>query len=407
MPLAMLLNYAHIENYSIHRESSLALEPVTVLIGRNGGGKSTLLEALLLLGRFARGAVPAAFTDSGPYSYRARLFHGAADSEPMRFEVRFAPGEGAGQVTYRLEIGLENDVPVVQRELVSTEEYGTLFDRDSGEFAAPHGLGAVGADQTVIATARAAPSEARSSEQVRLLRTCSFALGRVLRFRFDPFAIGGLGGVYPDDEEADPREPDLGFRGENTAGFLYWLRDFRNRVFRELQTAMAELVPGFGTFEFNTARPDPDKVEFSIRFSDDRGLVASRNLSAGTLMMVALVCVTKLRGRGTPPRPKVICVEEPELGLTPAATRAIFDRLTALRDDSQLVVTSHSAHLWHPAMGQASTTVLRVIPRDGCSTIETVRDAILREEGPAGFTKLAQGGGMGIEQALRTMEGLG
>lgn len=44
-----------VENYSMHKSTSVDLEPVTVLIGRNGGGKSALLDALMTLGRTARG----------------------------------------------------------------------------------------------------------------------------------------------------------------------------------------------------------------------------------------------------------------------------------------------------------------------------------------------------------------
>ena len=54
------------------------------------------------------GSLHQAFEETGSFSYRTRLFHGAADDEAMRFVARFDPGDNCWIVEYELAFGQAN-----------------------------------------------------------------------------------------------------------------------------------------------------------------------------------------------------------------------------------------------------------------------------------------------------------
>lgn len=400
----MHLTSVSIENYSIHKNTSVDLQPVTVLIGRNGGGKSALLDALMLLGRTARGSLGQAFEATGPFSYQARLFHGAQETEPMRFDVRFDPGYNLGVIRYELVFGPGVDgVLTVRVEKVTTHDGRVVLHRE-GKVNGPPGLGSLADDTTALATVRQVRTWIEDPDLL-ILQRCAYALGRMLRFRFDPHPVGTDAPDLdlPDEAGETPKEPGLGMRGETTASFLYWLRDYNGPEFRALEADVAEVIPGFAGFEFSTARPG--RVGFLMKFSDDRETVNARNVSSGTLSVVAILALTRFRGaRG----PKVLCIEEPELGLTPTTARGVFTRLQARPHQAQFLVTSHSPHILCEGLNKPDTAVLRAVPDEhGVAQVVPVRHAALEELGVPGPMLLKQGGGTGVEAALKLMEGLG
>jgi predicted ATPase len=391
-----------IENYSLHRSTRIDLEPVTVLVGRNGGGKSALLDALQLLGRTARGSLSEVFEETGPFSYRARLFHGVDQSQPMTFRVGFSPGADGDPMDYELAFGPDEHMRlVVQRESLSNSGGPTVFTRDRESFEG-RGFDDLLPDMTVLAQARR--TSGYLPPEVHQVRNCAYALGRVLRFRIDAWAVGTDTPEIelPENEAETPREPGVGTRGDNTAAFLYWLRDYHGPILRALEADIRSVIPGFAAFDFSTARPG--RISFLMGFNDDRGTVDSINLSSGTLSTVALLALARVRGaRG----PKVLCIEEPELGLTPGVAQSVFAKLLGNTAQSQLLITSHSPHILCAALGQPDTAVLRVIPDDrGVADVLPVREAALQEHGVPGPVMLKEGGGVDVAFALKLMEGL-
>src|SRR4029079_11323863 len=67
-------------------DAEIRFTPLTVLLGRNGAGKSALLDALERLGSYARGGVERAFGPP-PYSLGYLRPHGHGDMPVTSFEV--------------------------------------------------------------------------------------------------------------------------------------------------------------------------------------------------------------------------------------------------------------------------------------------------------------------------------
>lgn len=71
----MFVRSITVNNFMIHRRTELRLFPLTVFVGPNNSGKSSLFDALLNLSRICSDPIPAAFP-SGPHSYRSRHYNG-------------------------------------------------------------------------------------------------------------------------------------------------------------------------------------------------------------------------------------------------------------------------------------------------------------------------------------------
>ena len=69
----MFIRKFRVRNYMVHQDTSIELQPLTVLVGPNGGGKSALFDAMLNFSMLARGNLRQAFGPY-PYSFRAKLY---------------------------------------------------------------------------------------------------------------------------------------------------------------------------------------------------------------------------------------------------------------------------------------------------------------------------------------------
>jgi predicted ATPase len=140
----------------------------------------------------------------------------------------------------------------------------------------------------------------------------------------------------PDESKA----PRIDYRGEGLAGVLYYLAEIDSQVLRELIERLRSTIDGFDGFEFNTV--GTDRIGFSVRFSDRRGTVPAANLSDGTLSLIG--ALTLLLSTSRPP---VLFLEEPENGLTPRSTKAIYEAVVAASGSeaeprTQILISSHS-----------------------------------------------------------------
>src|SRR5438445_127097 len=82
----MYIREFSVKNYLVHKNTKIALSPITVFVGPNGGGKSAFFDAILNFSMVARGNVKQAFGPY-PYSFAATKYHGASPLARISFEV--------------------------------------------------------------------------------------------------------------------------------------------------------------------------------------------------------------------------------------------------------------------------------------------------------------------------------
>lgn len=221
----------------------------------------------------------------------------------------------------------------------------------------------------------------------------------------DPGALAHPSPIPDVSSDAAPASPlRLDYDGRGLASVLYFLAETASPLVDAVSAAVAEVISGFEGFEFNTV--GTDKIGFSARFQDSRSVVPAANLSSGTLSLIGLLLLLM-----NPDRSPILCLEEPENGLTPRATRAVYEGLVAAssarppEQPSQILVSSHSPFVVCEAWnGDGLDFVYQVKPEAGEARIRPITEIIDEHQ-----IQLRMRGGeratLGLETANQVMDG--
>lgn len=299
----------------------------TFLVGRNGTGKSTIVDAFRLLGEAMAYPLPTCINRRGGLSELAHRHPGSSSAQ-----ANLGIGVGLGTINGAVERAYYafqvRELPqggfTVDRERCEVEgEDPTYFDRQGG-LSLPGLIGKVPAPRT---------------EHDSLLLPIAGGLPQ-----FAP-VVRALSGI-----RAYTIEPSH-LRGTNTPDSGMSLSpDGRNiaSVIREIQQSPADFE---AICEFlSAALPYPLRVQpvqhgpgLGLEFHQgERGTVAfdSSSMSDGTLRILGLLLLPYQRQV-----PSVILVEEPEVSVHAGALGVILDVLQMLAEKAQVIVTTHSPEI--------------------------------------------------------------
>ncbi len=390
----MFIRRFSVKNFMIHRQTSVGLHPISVFVGPNNGGKSALFDALLNFTMVSRGRLSEAF-GPGPYSFRSRKSHGAAPAARISFEVDLSRAAADEEhLTYSVsyaQVAGAADPPRYQifDEKLSGSNGTDHFSRSELE-ASPLGsvIRYLTDDQSIFAAIRRAQVSGQYEETDPLVTHVARGVSRIGKFRLNPqflsqpsrlpdVSVAGPSGADSADAIGTaPQAPSLDYRGEGLPTVLYFLDKTASPTLDEVVDSLRSSVDGFDGFEFNTV--GPDRVGFSARFDDSRGVVAAANLSDGTLSLVGLTVLL-----ANPSRQPIICIEEPENGLTPRSTRHVYEamRSVAFPSDgapaSQVLISSHSPYVICEAWnGEERAFIYEVTPKDGLAHVRPFPEVI-------------------------------
>lgn len=376
-----------VSNYMIHRSTSVDLFPLTVFVGSNNGGKSALFDALLNFSMVSRGKLSQAFS-TGPYSFQSLRYHGASSTSRITFEVELSEAaEDAARLIYKVSYGQTRkagvtDYVIHDETLRRNDTSQALFDRgDVDASLMPSVIPHLGEDRSLFAAIRHAQVLGEYEEFDPLVTHIAREISRMSKFRLVPSNLSRPSAL-PETLIEDPlasRAPRVSYNGEELAGVLYYLAEISSPILDEIGDRVRTVLDGFEGFEFNTDRND--RIGFSVRFSDQRGVVPAVNLSDGTLSVIGTLVLLL-----SPSRPPVLFLEEPENGLTPRSTKAIYDSLidaTRLGAEprSQILLSSHSpfviCNAWN---GDERDFIYQVKVKDGASLVRPFAQIVKDEE---------------------------
>ena len=381
----MFLRRLEVTNYMIHQSTRVNLYPVTVFVGSNNGGKSALFDALLNFSMVSRGRLSQAF-GQGPRSYQSTRHRGASKASRIgyRVEISSEPEDSACveyTVTYSQKGGVQ-DPPsyVIHDETLTRLDTGLdLFSRANIDACTiPGVVNYIGEDQSLFAAVRHAQFTGQYEETDPLVTEIARDISRVSKFRLVPHFLrdpSPLPETAVEDPGAAGRAPRISYSGRDLAAVLYYLAEVGSPVLDEIVARCKEVVSGFEGFDFNTTAAG--EIGFSVRFGDVRGTVSAAMLSDGTVSLIGYLAL--LLG---PSRPPVLMLEEPENGLTPRSTRAIYEAvLEAAKPTAsprtQVLVSSHSPHVIVQAWnGEERDFIYQVKVSDGRAVVRPFKDII-------------------------------
>jgi len=299
-------------NYKSLADVVLPLRGLTILVGRNGSGKSNVVDALRFISDALRVNLDHALRERGGVeevrrraSRRPPNFRLSLHLEPSAYyEFEIAPVGGRGYEVLREEARVDNHYYKVER--------GSISEASRSFSAKPS------SQDLFLRSVTAEPG----------FEELYAALVGIATYNPNPAAIREL-------QDPDP-SPSLRRDGRNLPSILAQLsKDRRERV----QTYLETLVPGIKGVERKSLGPK-ETLQFRQEWDNKNNWrFYAYSMSDGTLRLLALlVAVFQVE-------PSLVAVEEPEVALHPGAARGLTEALLEAAEEGPILITTHSADI--------------------------------------------------------------
>ena len=130
--------------------------------------------------------------------------------------------------------------------------------------------------------------------------------------------------------------------GSNLAAFLYYLQEKHKIEYEQIRSTIQLAAPFFDDFQLEPLALNPDRIRLEWKHLGSDAYFDAAALSDGTLRFIALATLFL-----QPPslRPSVILLDEPELGLHPAAVTLLESLIGMASEETQVILATQSPTL--------------------------------------------------------------
>lgn len=162
----------------------------------------------------------------------------------------------------------------------------------------------------------------------------------------------------------------LRYDGSNLAAFLYYLKEKHPRHFKMIEMMVISIAPFFACFVLEPNRLNEELIELEWKENGIESCYNAAQLSDGTLRFIALATLLM-----QPNPPKVILIDEPELGLHPVAISKLAALIRKASAKSQLIISTQSVNL---VDNFDPKDVVIVERSEGASTFKRLEESALK-----------------------------
>jgi predicted ATPase len=317
---------------AVRQSGEIELTPLTVFIGNNGSGKSSLIEGLETYSDIiVKGlddafehwlGVDRAWNKAVLHPRRSTKARGDAYDNPISVHLKGHWGRGAFNSLLEVATEVEGDQARIEKELLKLPS-GRMYRRDSTGQAESFN------DDTLERVRKVAPTESASPQDwTNMCRRWQF-------LRLNPDAMG-----RPNRTRRMGSFPVLERDGSNIGQYLLSLRDASVDAFEGYLEALRFVVP----FARDLQATISDEIERRayLEMTEEEFKVPGWLLSTGTLRVAALLACLR-----HPTPPPLLIVEEIENGLDPRTMHLIVEEIRAAitAETTQVILTTHSPYL--------------------------------------------------------------
>lgn len=367
-----MITEVHIENFRSLENVNVTLERLTVLVGKNGAGKSNFIDALRFVQEALQNGVDTAIAHrNGMASLRRWTARGRTNE--IEISLRVKRGTLSGEYLFVLAGGQGEEVRV-KREVCRARRYGTMTVNDEYEIQEgkwikrPQGFGEEGANE----------GEPRLRRMSIQLNTTSLFLPSTRALMRSPllelFQIltgNNFFAIYPNTLREPQRfstERLMGDHGEHFASALKYIKNRyetkREGPFADLRAALKAIVGDVNDLRVNQVG---NYLLPELQHEAGPWFDLSQE-SDGTLRMLGLLVGLYQNA----PRRGLIAIEEPEINIHPGALGVLADVLREATTQRQVLLTTQSPDL----ISRFSATELLVADRaSGNTQIEPIAES--------------------------------
>lgn len=353
------------------------LTPFTVVIGRNGVGKSTLFDAFGFVADCLTRDVESACDEKLRGGFDRMRSHGT--DEPIRFEIYYREAQNERPITYELAINCdEGGRPYVESEVLKQRRKGQRYGRPYPFLRLECGRGKVWAGEEALELEGGEEDTAKEDVELTDLQQLGIAtLGtlkehpRIKRFR--DFLKGWyLSYFHPDAARSIPSagvQRHLNVHGDNIGNVVQYMEREHGGRFQSILDRIAKKIPGIKSIRTTVTADRRVLLQFDDGAFSDPFLAGQ--MSDGTLKTFAYLLLME-----DPNPPPFICIEEPENGLYHQLLDSLANELrshaTGRRNAPQIFVTTHQPY-FVDALSPKEVWILEK-GDDGFSVIRRVSD---------------------------------
>ncbi len=369
---------------TLYEQKQPALPRLVTVIGANGSGKSSLLDALGFLGDcLAEGAEAAC---DKPHRGGFEQVRTKGSTEPIKFEIRYRETSSARPISYSLHINCDSQgrAQVVYERLrqrrigqKSGQPYSFLELTNglgyawSGTAGFEPGTGTGGGEQEEPEGSERVPIQMKDRQVLGIATLGTLANHeRVAAFR--DFLTGWYLSYFVPELARNPSQagadPHLDRKGENLSRYLQFIERKNPDGFLQVLTRISKKIPGILQIRPATSIDRRLILEFYMEgFSTP---FYQQDMSDGTLKMLAYLLLME-----DPAPAPLIGIEEPENGLHHQLLATLASEFKEYAEKSrgpQLLITTHAPN-FVDALTPDEVWILDK-GADGFSTLERAAD---------------------------------
>jgi predicted ATPase len=329
------IEYLRIKNYRALRELELKkITPLTVFLGANGSGKSTIFDVFAFLAECFSVGLRKAWDKRGRFKeLRTRGMSG-----PIELEITYREQPGAPLIRYHLEIDEDTKGPFAHREWLR-------WTRKTGKAGRPFtfldfkdGSGIVVSGQMPDEKAKRIEERLDSREMVAVNTLGQFAkhprVGALRRFISGWYLSYLTADSARGVPEAGPQER-LSDTGDNLANVIQYFKEQHPERLETILTVLKARIPRLEKVHADLMADG--RLLLQIKDAPFDKPVLAKFASDGTLKMLAYLTVLY-----DPSPPQLVGIEEPENQLHPRLLPELAEECRTAAQSTQLMVTTHS-----------------------------------------------------------------
>ncbi|SFD20235.1 Predicted ATPase [Chitinophaga sp. CF118] len=310
-----------IEGYKSIQSLTISVNDVNVLIGANGAGKSNFISAFKFLRNIIQERLQISVREAGGAD--TLLFYGSKQTKNLSLSLSFTYDR-----VYKIIL-----TPSVDDNLFFEGEYcipdSGMGPDDMDRYLENFNPG--GLESKLKYNSKAEDSFLRPNQEL-IYNTLS--TWRVYHFH-DTSESAGVKkyGSLSDNHF-------LFEDASNLAAFLYMLQrtkeDYYNRIIKTIRL----VIPFFSDFLLRPNRLNPDTIRLEWTDKNSEKTFSASSLSDGSLRFICLATLLL-----QPVLPGLILLDEPELGLHPAAISILADLIKKAATNTQVILSTQSVNL--------------------------------------------------------------
>lgn len=325
------LHKLKVQGFKSIRDQEFEFGPLNVFIGGNGAGKSNLVGVFYFLHRVAGQQLQNYTGEAG--GANTILHFGRKKTQRLRLMAEFREG---------------TDANIYDFTLAPTDEDRFIFERE-----APYYWDTARFDSGVAKDVWSGHAEARIKDhQSRISRYVRSHLDSYRIYHFHDTSVSA-----PPKQTCDVDDNRfLRADAANLAAFLYLLQQKQPVAYQNVEDTIQQVAPFFGRFKLAPSALNPGKIRLEWEEEGSDTYFGAAALSDGTLRFICLATLLL-----QPTLPSLILIDEPELGLHPAAIQVLAGLLRSASTHTQLIVATQSVTL----INQLYPEQVWVVDREG------------------------------------------